>query len=354
MLRLYNDTLKSFIPSILQSLPTYLALTDHSGHSPENSLYALLAELARHPDCERLLVASRGNAANDAFFRANEGNRVYAVPVRTDFAFQPSGEQFSTGGEWVEIGDFDVIFLRVPRPVSTEWMNHLVKAAAGAIVINHPDGIERTSSKAYLLNFPEICPPIRLCHSVEEVLAFAEQFSLVLKPLKDYGGRGILKIDGDKLVADGKEHDTRAYLQRQEKYLKEEGYLAMKFLKNVDQGDKRILVVDGQIMAASLRLPPEGSWICNVAQGGKSVGTEVTKEEIAMIELIGPALKAEGILIFGADTLVNDDGKRVLSEVNTLSIGGFPQAQAQSGRPVVAQTIEKIVNYVATADNHAG
>ncbi len=73
-----------------------------------------------------------------------------------------------------------------------------------------------------------------------------------------------------------------------------------------------------------------------------------------MIELIGPALKAEGILIFGADTLVNDDGKRVLSEVNTLSIGGFPPTQAQSGRPVVAQTIEKIVNYVATADNHAG
>ncbi len=244
-------------------------LTDHSGHSPENSLYALVAEMAGHPACRRLLVASRGNAVNDPFFHDNEGSRVYAVPVRPDFTYQQSGGQFSEGGEWVEVANFDLIFLRVPRPVSTEWMNHLVKAAAGAIIINHPDGIERTSSKAYLLNFPEICPPIRLCHSVEEVLDFAARFPLVLKPLKDYGGRGILKIDGDKLVADGKKHDTRAYLQRQEKSVKEEGYLAMKFLKNVDQGDKRILVVDGQIMAASLRLPPEGSWICNVAQGGK-------------------------------------------------------------------------------------
>ena len=116
-------------------------------------------------------------------------------------------------------------------------------------------------------------------------------------------------------------------------------------MKNVTQGDKRILVVGGQIMAASLRLPAENSWLCNVAQGGTSVTAQLETEEEAIIKTISPRLEAEGIFIFGADTLVDDDGKRILSEVNTLSIGGFPQAEKQTGRPIVRETINKIVNH---------
>ncbi|MEL7221577.1 MAG: hypothetical protein AAGJ93_09680, partial [Bacteroidota bacterium] len=59
-----------------------------------------------------------------------------------------------------------------------------------------------------------------------------------------------------------------------------------------------------------------------------------------------PRLQEAGVLIYGVDTLMGDDGKRVLSEINTLSIGGFPQAEAQSGRPIISQTIELLFNYV--------
>ena len=120
----------------------------------------------------------------------------------------------------------------------------------------------------------------------------------------------------------------------------------MKYLKNVTQGDKRILVVGGKIMAASLRLPAPNSWLCNVAQGGISVPSELEKEEIDIIKTISPRLEQEGIFIFGADTLVNDDGKRILSEINTLSIGGFPQAEKQTGKPIVQDTINKIIKYI--------
>ena len=101
-----------------------------------------------------------------------------------------------------------------------------------------------------------------------------------------------------------------------------------------------------KILAASLRLPAEDSWLCNVAQGGTSVPSQVDADEIKIIETITPKLLEAGILIFGADTLVNDDGKRILSEVNTLSIGGFPQAEKQTGKPILQQTIDAIMQYV--------
>lgn len=155
-----------------------------------------------------------------------------------------------------------------------------------------------------------------------------------------------MKIDGNVLNDGNQDFDMATYLQDLKSYIETEGFLAMEFLKNVTQGDKRILVVNGQILASSLRLPTENSWLCNVAQGGRSVPAEATPEEIKIIETISPKLLEAGILIFGADTLVDNNGKRILSEINTLSIGGFPQAEKQTGKPILQQTIDGIMNYV--------
>ena len=186
---------------------------------------------------------------------------------------------------------------------------------------------------------------IALCHSIEAIKKEIAKHPIVLKPLKEYGGRGLLKIDG-KTTDDGTEkHDTDQYLESLKESIEKDGYLSMKYLKNVSEGDKRILVVGGEILASSLRLPAKDSWLCNVAQGGKSVSSEVTEREREIIQTINPTLKKKGVLIYGADTLVDDDGKRVLSEVNTLSVGGFPQAEAQTGKPVINTLISKIFEY---------
>jgi glutathione synthase len=186
---------------------------------------------------------------------------------------------------------------------------------------------------------------MKLCHTLDDVLNFAEQTDLVLKPLQEYGGKGLLRIQ-NKVVDDGdNSYDLTAYAPQLSERLAEGALLAMKFLKNVNQGDKRIIVVNGEIMAASLRLPPPDSWLCNVARGGTSVPAEVTPAEIEIIQTINPHLLEAGVLIYGADTLVDDNGKRVLSEINTLSIGGFPQAEAQTGRPIVSLTIDKLFKY---------
>jgi len=325
----------------------FLVLTDHSKHSNQNSLYALVAKLVQHPQCAQADVASRGNPKNDAFFHKHASDQLWALRADENFSFEEKGQQFLENTTNVSIKDYDVVFMRLPRPTTDTFLHYLKKTAhPNCIFVNDPEGIITTSSKKYLLQFPSCCPPMQLCHSEEEVLAFAEQYPMVLKPLKEYGGKGVVKIV-NQVVSDGKEKvPLAAYLQKISPQLQEEGYLAMKYLKNVSEGDKRILVVNGNMLAASLRLPPDGSWLCNVAQGGRSVATEITPEEEAIINTITPALIEKGIVIFGADTLVDDNGKRVLSEINTLSIGGFPQSEQQSKRPVVQLAINGIFDYV--------
>lgn len=323
-----------------------LVLTDHSGHSAQNSVYALVRGFHVSGRCNKVDVASRSDEKNHAFFYELNAGKLFAWPTDEKFEFDPTGQSFTRESQAISLADYDLIFFRLPHPTTQEFLEWLPTVFTNGPIINDPRGIMRTSTKAFLLNFPEACAPIQLCKSVAEVEEFAKQFPIVLKPLREYGGKGILKV-ADGVVNDGSTNYPAAeYLLQLTEELAEHGMLAMQFLERVGSGDKRILVVDGEIQAASLRLPAPNSWLCNVAQGGTSVPAEVSPEEEVIIQLIAPKLKKAGILIFGADTLEGNDGKRLLSEVNTMSIGGFPQAQVQTGRPIIARTITKILDYV--------
>lgn len=322
-----------------------LVLTDHSGHSDQNSIYSLLQEMVSHEQCASIDVASRGLSINDAFFQDNDADALHVSRIDKHFAYTDDGAAYTTDLRSADVATYDFVFLRLPRPISDEYILWLEDTFSQAVIVNRPSGIIKTSTKAFLLNFPSVCAEMKLCYSVSEVMEMVNRYPIVLKPLKEYGGRGLLKIDRTH-IDDGVElHDTATYLSRISDQIATDGYLAMKYLKNVSEGDKRILVVNGEIMASSLRLPKEGSWLCNVAQGGKSVSTEVTDREKEIIATISPVLIKNGIVIFGADTLVDDDGTRILSEINTLSIGGFPQAQQQSGLPIIKETINKLFEY---------
>ncbi len=329
-----------------------LVLTDHRGHSDQNSIYALVGALVQHQQCAQVHVASRANPQNNSFFELHQSATVQALRVEKGFGFDPSGQQFLADTHLVDVTTVDFIFMRLPRPISDQFLEYAVNTAPQAVFVNHPTGIIATSTKEFLLQFPELCPNMQLCRSKAEVRAFSEQFPIVLKPLREYGGKGIVKImDGRVFLGTDGEEVLETYLNSIEEVLEQEGYLAMKFLKNVSQGDKRVLVVNGQILGASLRLPAPDSWLCNVAQGGQSVGTTVSPEEEVMVARLMPHLLSAGIVMFGMDTLTDDNGKRVLSEINTLSIGGFPQAAEQTGRPIVELAIDGIIQYVNTRCN---
>ncbi len=321
-----------------------LVLTDHTNHSSENSLYTLVHFMRLHPNCKQVDVATRGNELNGFFFNKLIPKNIFVNKVDEHFAFSPNGKAFKTNLRRAYLQEYDVVWLRMPPPLSSIFLDFLVQAFPNQLIINNPAGINETGSKAFLLNFKESCPPMALCTDIESIRDFKNQFPIVLKPFRDYGGKGIIRIDGDAVWDAGVQMTFEEFAnQYQEKPIP---YLGVKFLKNVGQGDKRIIVVAGQIMGASLRLPAKGSWICNVSQGGTSSMAKVSKEEEMIIQKINPTLAKMGIVMYGVDTLVGDNGKRVLSEINTTSIGGLPQIARMERKPLVKQATDLIWDYI--------
>ncbi len=321
-----------------------LILTDHSNHSSENSLYALTTELVSHQNVKDVYIASRKTESNASFFSGKLVRDISCTKVDTAFRFFESKHPLDAQTETITLGSFDFVWLRLPPPLSKEFLTFLESIFSDCIIINSPSAIYDTGSKAFLMNFTDVCPPMRICNSLKDIIKFGLKFPIVLKPFREYGGKGIVKINGS-IVSEGSNTLTLEEFKSQYQQNPVD-YLAVKYLKNVRKGDKRIIVINGEILGASLRLPAEGSWICNVAMGGSSHEAEVTIEEVEMINTIDPLLNSLGIIMYGIDTLVGDDGKRVLSEINTTSIGGLPQIAELNGKPLVKRGIDLIVNNV--------
>ena len=186
-----------------------LCLTDHSGHSGSNSVYSLLRAMREDERVDSLDVASRGHDINAPFFRDMATSRLWAAPVLEDFRFSESDELFIRDRREVEIDDYDMVLIRFPFPVVDGFFEFLQTVADDRKFVNRPSGIINTSTKAFLFNFTSFCPPMQLCHSVEDILAFSRIFPVVIKPLMSYGGKGIVKVkDGivnpatDRLAVD--------------------------------------------------------------------------------------------------------------------------------------------------------
>lgn len=324
-----------------------LVLTDHSGHSNQNSVYALARTLAADPRSLHVDIASRGSAQNEAFFKDGALTQVQGKRVTPDFAFDPTGRQFEQKLVPLSTTDYDLIWLRLPHPMSREFGEAMDGLDAGgeAVVVNRPSGMLETGNKAWLLNWRGYSAEMARVRTAEEVRAFTANRKAVLKPLQAHGGKGIALVNDDTVECDGELSSLNNWLSANADELTSNGYLAMQFLENVKNGDKRILVVNGKILGASLRLPAEGNWLCNVSQGGTSIAAEPTPGEEEMVAAISPALLEKGVVFYGMDTLENDEGKRILSEINTMSIGGFPQAEAQTGQPIVQRAIDELLNY---------
>jgi glutathione synthase len=329
-----------------------LVLTDHLSHNSENSLYALCTALIAHPDIAAVHVASRGHIANAAFFAHGQSTLLQAWPLRGAMRYEDGARRFVQRTVLVDARDYDWIWLRLPRPIPPAFFAFLREAIGEAHIFNRPSGIEETSTKQFLTHFQEYCPPIRLCQSVEDIRQFQEQFPIVLKPVQNYGGRGIVKVSKGYVYENRRRLSFHRYLPVLEKQLNEEGgYLAMEYLRNVRKGDKRIIVVGSEIIGAVLRLPPKGSWLCNAAQGGQAAATSVDEREWLIAQKLIEALAPRGILMFGIDTLVSNQGLRILSEVNTLSVGGLKPLQELSGKPVVQRTADLIAEFMRQGES---
>ena len=319
-----------------------LIVTDLSTHNSANSLYKLANALFDHPLIETVVVASRGIQKNESFFKCKSMVHIEGYHINRHISFFDKDElvrEIST----YKLNSFDNIILRLPYPIDQDFFPALTQNFDETRIINRPSGIALTGDKAFLLKMKTYTPPIQLCHNLEEIFDFSSQYECVLKPRFSYGGKGILRIQKERVWFGDQERSVNDFVEEYKE--NPQSYLAMKFLKNVSKGDKRLIVVNGEIVSSSLRLPNKGSWLCNISQGGKNFISEPTKGECAMIQKINSLLSEHGIFYYGVDTILDDDGTRKISEINTSSIGGFVAPYKEDQPSPESKFANHFVNY---------
>lgn len=291
-------------------------------------------------------VASRGTQSNADFFACAKTDYVFAVEAGSDFAFNAQGASFGESGllktplDWA-----DGVVLRIPHPVPSNWFTFLEECFAEIPIVNKPTGIATTTPKSWLLNVADLCAPMNMCHSPEDVIAFAKIRDTVLKPLEGYGGKGVLRILNQVIEIGGKRIPLQDWPAQTEAQFP---YLAMEYLPHVVEGDKRIVVVSGRVLGAALRIPAEGQWLCNVSQGGRAELTSLTASEEHIVSSLKPLMQKLGVVMYGIDTLMGNQGHRVLSEVNTMSIGGLLDMLPIDGKSAAEWAAEGLVEYLVS------
>jgi glutathione synthase len=320
-----------------------LVITDHIGHTDKNSLYALCRAIAEDKLVRNVDVATRGIDVNQRFFSDAPSTRVHATPVTQQFGFNKEGGAFMATTQ-VDARDYDIILVRLPPPIRPSFLEKLATILPEKRIINSPHGILKTGTKRYLLELQDLCAPIEMINSGDDIFAMNRKFPIVLKPLNDYGGRGVVRIVDGRASGSNIDMPLEDFIDGLQP-----GYfpvLGMKYLKNVHMGDKRTVVINGNIIGSSLRLPAKDSWMCNVAQGGTSRLDEADKDERRIAKELSERLKKEGVLIFGFDTLVNDEGVRVLSELNTTSVGGLVHMERDDSQDVLNSVVQHLMDYI--------
>ncbi len=221
---------------------------------------------------------------------------------------------------WFELGEpeereltwFDAILMRKDPPFDMQYVfsTHILALAEqqGTLVVNRTGALRDANEKLYTARFPQCTPPTLVTRRASEMRAFLEeQGEVILKPLDGMGGVGIFRIargDPNTNVA------METLTDNGTRYA-----MAQRFLPEIDQGDKRVLVVDGEPVPYMLaRVPLAGESRGNLAAGGKGVPMELGDRERWICQQLAPALKAEGLLFVGLD-IIGD----YLTEVNVTS-----------------------------------
>lgn len=298
-----------------------LFLTDHRHHKRFDSVYLLSSWLSSVKGVE-VHIASLGTPENQQSLEYEYFQSIHTVRASSQVRFENREHCFSKPITSHKTNDFDCVCLRI-LPISSDTLAKVKRSFGRSAFVNEIDGILKTESKEYLMEISSLCPPIRFCRSIEHALQFIDEGPSVLKPKYGYGGSNNLLINGEACF-DGPTPFMRSELTAilEQKFTAGQSYLAMKFLPRYVAGDKRILVIDGQVVGASLRIP-QNNWLCNVSSGGKVIRTEIEQTELDSVDQIAALLKDEGVLMFGVDTLESEHGYRQVTEINTYCPGGF-------------------------------
>ena len=251
--------------------------------------------------------------------------RVQALQVRDE-----PGNHFDLGeAKMIDLAEADVVLLRQDPPFDMAYITttHLLERIhPKTLVVNNPASVRNAPEKLMVMNFPDLMPPTLISRDRAAIEAFREaQGDIVMKPLYGNGGAAVFKLTrGDPNF--GSLFDLFCVTFR-------EPWVAQKFLPEVVEGDKRIILVDGAAAGAINRVPQPGDIRSNLVRGGAARPTDLTLREQEICARLGPTLQQMGLLFTGIDVIHG-----WLTEINVTSPTGL-RAIKRLGGPDIAAAI---------------
>ena len=228
--------------------------------------------------------------------------------------------------ERVELASVHVVLMRQDPPFDIAYITatHLLERIhPKTLVVNDPASVRNAPEKLFVTEFPELMPPTLITRDKAEIEAFRDEHgAIVMKPLHGHGGAAVLRVTPEDPNF-GSMFDLFAATFR-------EPWVVQKFLARISEGDKRILLVDGEAIGAVNRVPAANDIRSNMVRGGAARATDLSRREKEICETIGPELKRRGLVLVGIDVI---DGN--LTEINVTSPTGI-RAIKRLGGPDVA------------------
>ena len=258
--------------------------------------------------------------------------RARAVPIELDLA----APQPVRRGE-PRIVDFDeevdVCFQRKDPPVDRDFIvaTQILDVCRRTIVLNRPASVIAFNEKLLAVQFADLMPATRVTRRLDELRAFLERLGgeMIVKPLDGKGGEGIFHLRADDRNLNSILEQSTAFGTR--------AVMAQEYLPAIRQGDKRILLLEGEPIGAVLRVPAESESRANLHVGGTAALAPLDDDDRRILARVGPFLKEQGLFFVGIDVI----GGR-LTEINVTSPTGVQEINALEGRRLEALFMDRV------------
>ena len=260
-------------------------------------------------------------------------NRVFAT-VEPLTVRDVAGDHFTLSQpRRTELREFDVVLLRQDPPFDLAYITttHLLeRLQPDTLVVNDPAYVRNSPEKVFVTEFPELMPPTLITRDLAEIKAFrAAHGDIVMKPLYGHGGGAVFRITRDDLNF-GSLYDMFSVTFREQ-------WVIQKFLPAVKDGDKRIILVDGEYAGAVNRIPAADDLRSNMVRGGSPAATDLTRREREICAALAPALRERGLLFVGIDVIGD-----YITEINVTSPTGIRAVKNVGGPDIAAMIWDKI------------
>jgi glutathione synthase len=227
----------------------------------------------------------------------------------------------------IDLTECDVVLLRQDPPFDMSYITttHLLEALQpGVLVVNDPSFVRNSPEKLFVTQFPDLMPPTMITHSIEDVRDFRrEHRDIILKPLYGNGGAAVFRMQPE-------DSNVGALVELFQTVFREP-FIVQRYQPEVRKGDKRIILVDGEIAGAINRVPAIDEARSNMHVGGRPEPTEITERDREICATIGPELKRRGLIFTGIDVIGD-----YLTEINVTSPTGIREVKRFGGADIAA------------------